>query len=197
MIIVTIIRLRLAYKVIIGIVIGVVAIFAISIAAVFVIGVSMVNEYQDEIIEKVIELNEAQIIENVNSNPDRIVQQDIVPSTPDCDKSYPDFCIMPFPPDLDCDDIPASNFRVVGDDAHGLDADNDGIGCEVGSPTAPVSKDDAVLAAENCSSSYPDFCIANYPPDLNCGDIGYSNFKVIGRDPHGFDRDNDGIGCEG
>ena len=51
--------MKLAYKVIIGIVISIVAIFAISIAAVFVIGVSMVNEYQDEIVEKVIELNEA------------------------------------------------------------------------------------------------------------------------------------------
>ena len=159
----------------------------------------MVNEYQDEIIEKVIELNEAQIIENVNSNPDRIVQQDIVPSTPDCDKSYPDFCIMPSPPDLDCEDIPASNFSVVGDDAHGLDEDNDGIGCEVGSPSAPVPPSaEPVTAAQknNCDPSYPDVCIAIYPPDLDCGEIGYSNFKVEGSDPHGFDRDNDGIGCE-
>ena len=33
-------------------------------------------------------------------------------------------------------------------------------------------------------------------PDLECDEIGYSNFRVIGNDPHGFDRDNDGIGCE-
>ena len=182
-------------KIIIGIAIAIVVIFAVMIAAMLVIGFSMMNQYEDEFIEKAIEIEEQN---NVQNNPTVTLHPStIVPSTPDCDKSYPDFCIMPFPPDLDCDDIPASNFRVVGDDAHGLDADNDGIGCEVGSPTAPVSKDDAVLAAENCSSSYPDFCIANYPPDLNCGDIGYSNFKVIGRDPHGFDRDNDGIGCEG
>ena len=48
----------------------------------------------------------------------------------------------------------------------------------------------------NCDPSYPDVCIAPYPPDLNCGDIGYSNFRVIGSDPHGFDRDRDGVGCE-
>ncbi|WP_428324354.1 hypothetical protein [Nitrosopumilus sp.] len=48
----------------------------------------------------------------------------------------------------------------------------------------------------NCDPSYPDVCIAPYPPDLNCGDIRYTNFRVIGSDPHGFDRDNDGIGCE-
>ena len=119
---------------------------------------------------------------------ERIVQPTIVPSTPDCDKSYPDFCIVPYPPDLDCGEIPASNFRVIGDDAHGFDGDNDGIGCEVGSPSTP--------SAPDCDPSYPDVCIAPYPPDLDCGEIGYSNFRVIGSDPHGFDKDNDGIGCE-
>jgi hypothetical protein len=35
------------------------------------------------------------------------------------------------------------------------------------------------------------------PPDLNCDDIGVSNFTVLSPDPHGFDgNDNDGIGCE-
>ena len=48
----------------------------------------------------------------------------------------------------------------------------------------------------SCDPSYPDVCIAPYPPDLDCGEIGHSNFRVIGDDPHGFDRDNDGIGCE-
>ena len=47
-----------------------------------------------------------------------------------------------------------------------------------------------------CDPSYPDVCIAAYPPDLDCGEISQKNFKVLGSDPHGFDRDNDGIGCE-
>ena len=110
-----------------------------------------------------------------------------VDTTPSCDPSYPDVCIAPYPPDLDCDEIFYSNFRVVGSDPHGFDRDNDGIGCEVGSPQS---------SAPSCDPSYPDVCIAPYPPDLNCGDIGYSNFRVIGDDPHGFDKDNDGIGCE-
>jgi len=110
-----------------------------------------------------------------------------VDSAPSCDPSYPDVCIAPYPPDLDCDEIGYSNFRVIGDDPHGFDTDYDGIGCEVGSPQS---------SAPSCDPSYPDVCIAPYPPDLNCGDIGYSNFRVIGDDPHGFDRDNDGIGCE-
>ena len=57
-----------------------------------------------------------------------------VDTTPSCDPSYPDVCIAPYPPDLDCDEIFYSNFRVTGSDPHGFDKDNDGIGCEVGSP---------------------------------------------------------------
>lgn len=48
-----------------------------------------------------------------------------------CDPSYPDFCLEPFLPDLDCADmLPQKNFRVLQPDPHGLDRDNDGIGCE-------------------------------------------------------------------
>jgi len=47
-----------------------------------------------------------------------------------------------------------------------------------------------------CDQSYPDVCIPRYPPDLDCGEIQLANFKVLPPDPHGFDRDKDGIGCE-
>jgi hypothetical protein len=47
-----------------------------------------------------------------------------------------------------------------------------------------------------CDPSYPTECIKSPPPDLNCKDVPSRNFKVIEPDPHGFDRDNDGIGCE-
>ena len=40
------------------------------------------------------------------------------------------------------------------------------------------------------------FCIPSPPPDLDCSEIPKKNFKVTGSDPHGFDADNDGIGCE-
>ncbi len=49
---------------------------------------------------------------------------------------------------------------------------------------------------KKCDASYPDVCIPPYPPDLNCGDIPYKNFRVVGSDPHRFDGDKDGIGCE-
>ncbi|MGA8844787.1 MAG: hypothetical protein WB511_14480, partial [Nitrososphaeraceae archaeon] len=47
-----------------------------------------------------------------------------------------------------------------------------------------------------CDPSYPDLCIKSPPPDLDCSDISEKNFKVTGSDPHRFDADNDGIGCE-
>jgi hypothetical protein len=31
-------------------------------------------------------------------------------------------------------------------------------------------------------------------PDLDCGDLPYTNVAVTGSDPHGFD--GDGIGCK-
>jgi hypothetical protein len=49
----------------------------------------------------------------------------------------------------------------------------------------------------DCDPAYPTVCIPSPPPDLDCGDIPYRNFKVLPPDPHRFDgRDNDGIGCE-
>ncbi|MEP0872887.1 thermonuclease family protein [Trichocoleus desertorum AS-A10] len=48
----------------------------------------------------------------------------------------------------------------------------------------------------NCSPAYPGVCIPPRPPDLNCGDISERRFQVIAPDPHGFDRDGDGVGCE-
>jgi hypothetical protein len=48
----------------------------------------------------------------------------------------------------------------------------------------------------NCDSAYPSVCIPSPLPDLDCKDISYKNFRVNLPDPHKFDRDKDGIGCE-
>ena len=48
----------------------------------------------------------------------------------------------------------------------------------------------------NCDPSYPDVCIAPYPPDLNCADVPYTNITVTGKDLHEFDGNDDGVGCE-
>lgn len=54
-------------------------------------------------------------------------------------------------------------------------------------PTAPQG---------NCDPSYPTVCIPPPPPDLDCPDISYRDFRVYPPDPHRFDGDHDGIGCE-
>jgi|SRR5262245_53496289 hypothetical protein len=51
-------------------------------------------------------------------------------------------------------------------------------------------------SGKQCDPSYPEVCIPSPPPDLDCPDVPYRRFRVIGADPHGFDRDRDGIGCE-
>jgi endonuclease YncB( thermonuclease family) len=65
-------------------------------------------------------------------------------------------------------------------------------------PLAPTSAPPTAVVASNCDPSYPGVCIPPPPPNLNCytEQVPYTNFTVIGSDPHGFDRDNDGIGCE-
>ncbi len=47
-----------------------------------------------------------------------------------------------------------------------------------------------------CCNCYSCSSIAPYPPDVDCDDIGFSNFRVYQPDPHGLDADYDGIGCE-
>lgn len=51
-------------------------------------------------------------------------------SQENCDSSYPDFCIPPPPPYLNCLDIQKKDFTVLKPDPHGLDEDKDGIGYE-------------------------------------------------------------------
>ena len=48
----------------------------------------------------------------------------------------------------------------------------------------------------SCSPCYPDHCIPPPPPDLDCPEIPWTDFRVVGCDPHRFDGDNDGLGCE-
>jgi hypothetical protein len=52
------------------------------------------------------------------------------------------------------------------------------------------------VVQSECDPSYPDVCIASPPPDLNCDDVGFLSFRVLPPDPHGFDGNDNGIGCE-
>ena len=47
-----------------------------------------------------------------------------------CDPSYPDVCIAPSPPDLDCGDVSYGGFTVYPPDPHLFDGDFDSVGCE-------------------------------------------------------------------
>ncbi len=62
-------------------------------------------------------------------------------------------------------------------------------------PTPPAPTTTQAPAA-GCDPSYPDFCIPSPPPDLDCADVNGNFFTVVGSDPHGFDGNNDGVGCE-
>ncbi len=70
--------------------------------------------------------------------------------------------------------------------------------CHDERPAAPTTVAPSTAGAEaGCDPSYPGVCIAPAPPDLDCGHIADRRFAVVGPDPHRFDGDGDGVGCEG
>ncbi|MGH2755174.1 MAG: hypothetical protein ACRDLB_12175 [Actinomycetota bacterium] len=50
-------------------------------------------------------------------------------------------------------------------------------------------------SGSECDPNYSGTCVPNVSYDLNCDDIAGS-VTVVGSDPHGFDGDGDGSGCE-
>jgi len=123
------------------------------------------------------------------------IKSQTTPQKEKCDSSYPDFCIPPPPPDLDCDDIDVEDFTVYYPDPHRFDGDGNGIGCESKKQTSSSTSQSSSQQTD-CDPSYPDFCIPSPPPDLDCKDISKKRFTVLQPDPHRFDGDKDGIGCE-
>lgn len=77
--------------------------------------------------------------------------------------------------------------------------------CAASSATAPTpapapattTPPPAAATGSECHPAYPDNCIPPPPPDRDCPDIA-RKVRVDHRfgDPHGFDRDKDGWGCE-
>jgi micrococcal nuclease len=61
-------------------------------------------------------------------------------------------------------------------------------------PTSPPAPTPA--PSPNCSPAYPTVCIPPPPPDLDCRQIPFRRFQVLPPDPHRFDPNSDGIGCE-
>jgi len=58
-------------------------------------------------------------------------------------------------------------------------------------PPPPTS-----VSGTGCDPAYPTVCIPSPPPDLDCKDITFRRFTVLPPDPHRFDGDHDGVGCE-
>lgn len=58
-------------------------------------------------------------------------------------------------------------------------------------PTAPA---ESTGPASGCDPGYNP-CVPAYPPDLDCAHLG-GPIMVTGSDPHGLDRDGDGVACE-
>ncbi len=67
-------------------------------------------------------------------------------------------------------------------------------GAGLWSATPPPSA--SAAASGSCDPAYPTVCIPPPPPDLDCADIPYRRFTVLAPDPHHFDGDGNGIGCE-
>lgn len=64
------------------------------------------------------------------------------------------------------------------------------------SPAFGPSGTGARTDAGGCDAAYPGVCIPPPPPDLDCGDVPHRGFAVRGSDPHRFDGDRNGVGCE-
>jgi micrococcal nuclease len=63
------------------------------------------------------------------------------------------------------------------------------------SPATPKTPDQP-KPRRGCDPNYTGACIPPYPPDLDCREIPYRNFRSVGTDPHNFDVDHDGVACE-
>jgi micrococcal nuclease len=62
----------------------------------------------------------------------------------------------------------------------------------------PTSAASMGIASSSCDPAYPTVCIRPLNPggDLDCADIPHRRFQVLPPDPHNFDGDGNGIGCE-
>ena len=65
-------------------------------------------------------------------------------------------------------------------------------------PPVAATLTPGIGGGETCDPAYPTVCIPPAPPDLGCMDIPqFKNFTVLPPDPHHFDGDGNGVGCEG
>jgi nuclease-like protein len=109
-----------------------------------------------------------------------------------------------FPPDLKYVEEMREAGRFAREHGYGLwsgcqtDATGDTNDLPAGQGIVRDANASAAPAAQGggCDPAYPGVCIAPPPPDLNCGDVPFRRFEVRPPDPHNFDGDFDGVGCE-
>ena len=95
-------------------------------------------------------------------------------------------------------DTTANNTQANGTDKQqGEQVDQNGTRPEIMTNANESSNSESKAnSTEGCDSSYPEICITTYSAKLICSDIPFRNFTVLLPDPHAFDSDGDGIGCE-
>ncbi len=94
--------------------------------------------------------------------------------------------VSTFPPDVKYVDAYLAAQREARDASLGL----------WGTPPATPTPLPGASDGGYCDPAYPTVCIPPPPPDLDCADIPYRRFAVLPPDPHHFDGDGNGIGCE-
>lgn len=92
-----------------------------------------------------------------------------------------------YPPDVRYQELMLAAERQARDAGRGLWSATPPPGTSA-LPSAPAGGD--------CDPAYPGVCIPPPPPDLDCADIPFRRFEVLPPDPHHFDGDHNGIGCE-
>jgi len=102
--------------------------------------------------------------------------------------------VSTYPPDVKYEEKLISAERLARDNGYGLWTECSSAGQSPGAGEIGATASPPVTG---CSPHYPSVCIPPYPPDLDCRQITHAGFKVLSPDPHGFDGNKDGIGCEG
>jgi micrococcal nuclease len=98
--------------------------------------------------------------------------------------------VVTYPPDVKYVDLYLKAQREARTAGRGL------WGVTPAASPVPSQVASPIASPEGCDPAYPSVCIPPPPPDLDCRDIPYRRFTVVAPDPHRFDGDHDGVGCE-
>ena len=107
-----------------------------------------------------------------------------------------------YPPDVEYQDTFIDDQRVAREANRGLwgACSTFGVPADRSGQAEVESTSEAVVGSSggDCDPSYSSVCIApiSVAGDLDCRDVPYRHFQVLPPDPHGFDGNSDGEGCE-